>query len=76
MKELGVTHEAADRKVERIAGMGPPGPLGTEDAEALRAIGIDLEEVRQAIERSFPGRLDRVPATCGIPFTPKAKQAL
>ena len=34
------------------------------DAEALAAIGIDLDEIKRRIEESFgPGALDRVPLT-------------
>lgn len=47
------------------------------DADALRAIGIDLDEVRRMAEESFgPGALDRAPRPCGpgMRFTPKAKQ--
>ena len=74
---LGVTHHAAEREVVRIVGTGPPGLLGPDDAEALGSIGIDLEEVRRRIERSFgPGALDRAPPASRIPFTPKAKEAL
>ena len=77
LEDLGVTHEEAEREVLRIVGMGQPGPLGPEDAEALSSIGIDLEEVRRRIEESFgPGALDRTPGRCGTSFTPKAKQAL
>ncbi len=40
--------EAADR-----------GPLGDDDSDALRALGIDLEAVRRAVEEQFgPGALD------------------
>ncbi|MEV4927040.1 Clp protease N-terminal domain-containing protein [Streptomyces roseoverticillatus] len=40
--------------------MAPAGPLGTGDAEALRAFGIDLEAVRARAEDTFgPGALDR-----------------
>jgi ATP-dependent Clp protease ATP-binding subunit ClpA len=78
LEGLGVTHEAAERAVVGIVETGPtPGRLGPEDAEALSSIGIDLEEVRRRIEQSFgPGALDRTPPTCGVLFTPKAKQAL
>jgi hypothetical protein len=40
-----------------------PGDPGDPDAEALKAIGIDLEEIRRKAEESFgPGALDRVRA--------------
>ena len=65
LASLGVAAAAVERE------LGPahaaPGPLGTAgetagDAEALAAIGIDLDEIRRKIEESFgPGALDRVP---------------
>ncbi len=57
--------------VERELGNGSPGgaavpdaqPAGG-DAEALAAIGIDLDEIKRKIEESFgPGALERVPLT-------------
>jgi ATP-dependent Clp protease ATP-binding subunit ClpA len=59
------------------------GPLGDADAEALKAIGIDLEEVRAKVEASFgPGALQVPP----MPrrgffqkqgnFSPRAKKVL
>ena len=60
--------------VERELGSGSPGGLaahgaqpggvGHGDAEALAAIGIDLDEIKRRIEESFgPGALERVPLT-------------
>jgi len=54
---------------------------GDLDAEALTALGIDLDAVRSSVEASFgPGALDRPSrsgATAGhIPFTPRAKKVL
>jgi len=53
------------------------------DPDALRALGIDLEEVRRRAEERFgPGALERTRAgrsfrTHGsVPFTPRAKHAL
>ena len=57
--------------VERELGNGSPGdaagpgaqPAG-DDAAALAAIGIDLDEIKRKIEESFgPGALERVPLT-------------
>jgi ATP-dependent Clp protease ATP-binding subunit ClpA len=54
-----------------------------QDADALRSVGIDLDEVRRTVEESFgPGALER--STPGgrrlgaghIPFTAEAKKAL
>jgi ATP-dependent Clp protease ATP-binding subunit ClpA len=85
LASLGVTAAAVEREVLAEVGRGP---LGTGDAEALGAIGIDLEEVRRRVEASFgPGALQwrpgrgcgrgRVPLFGGhIPFTPRAKKVL
>ena len=75
----GFTTEEAREEVRRR--IGTP---STTDAEALRAIGIDLDEVRAAIEESFgPGALDRpVKRRRGLgwrssrPFTPRAKKVV
>jgi ATP-dependent Clp protease ATP-binding subunit ClpA len=50
-----------------------------EDEDALRSVGIDLDEVRRSVEESFgPGALDRGRSARGghIPFTRGAKKAL
>jgi len=81
---LGVTPAAVEREVLAEVGCGP---LGVEDAAALGAIGIDLEEVRRRIEASFgPGALHwrpsrgcrrgMPPAKGHIPFSPRAKKVL
>jgi ATP-dependent Clp protease ATP-binding subunit ClpA len=81
---LGITAAAVEREVLTEVGRGP---LGSGDAEALGAIGIDLEEVRRRVEASFgPGALQWRPGRgCGrrmpllgghIPFTPRAKKVL
>jgi ATP-dependent Clp protease ATP-binding subunit ClpA len=64
---VGVDAAAVDRELGR-AGGAPPGALGSgdtapvNDAEALAAIGIDLDEIKRRIEDSFgPGALERVP---------------
>jgi ATP-dependent Clp protease ATP-binding subunit ClpA len=82
----GVTHESVAREVLRIVGAGQ-----LHDADALAAIGIDLDTVRRVIEESFgPGALERPPArrrrswarkrcegTAGhVPFTPRTKKVL
>jgi ATP-dependent Clp protease ATP-binding subunit ClpA len=74
---LGVDTAAVEREIERTgsAGSGAPGAPGSGaaagprdqaagDAEALAAIGIDLEEIKRKIEDNFgPGALERVPLT-------------
>jgi ATP-dependent Clp protease ATP-binding subunit ClpA len=58
------------------------GPLGDADAEALKAIGIDLTEVRAKVEATFgPGALQVPPARRGFfqkqgRFSPRAKKVL
>ncbi|HEV3230159.1 MAG TPA: Clp protease N-terminal domain-containing protein [Solirubrobacteraceae bacterium] len=66
---LGVDAAAVERELGRArATGGAPGTgaadEGDDDAEALAAIGIDLDEIRRRIEESFgPGALGRVPLT-------------
>lgn len=69
LTSLGVDAAAVEREIGRASGV-PPGPAGSRDeatdgdAEALAAIGIDLDEIRRKIEDSFgPGALERVPLT-------------
>jgi ATP-dependent Clp protease ATP-binding subunit ClpA len=67
-----------DGVAEAVVGYVGTGEL---DAEALTALGIDLDAVRSSVEASFgPGALDRQPgarAEAGhIPFTPRAKKVL
>jgi ATP-dependent Clp protease ATP-binding subunit ClpA len=55
--------------------------LGSEEADALRTLGIDLDEVRRTIEERFgAGALDRAgrgrDAGGHVPFAPEAKKAL
>lgn len=74
----------AREDLERIVGPSPH-DLGDADAAALRSIGVDLDEVRKSTEASFgPGALERRRRwhgrrrlrVCGLPFEPKAKQAI
>ncbi|QLE74639.1 Clp protease [Streptomyces rectiverticillatus] len=54
LARFGITPETCRRA------LAPAGALGTDDAEALRAFGIDLEAVRAQAEGTFgPGALDR-----------------
>ncbi|HYT25159.1 MAG TPA: Clp protease N-terminal domain-containing protein [Actinomycetota bacterium] len=74
---LGVTSEAVEGE---LAGRRPrPGRLGPADAEALEAIGIDLEAIRRRAEEAFgAGALERATRRRRgrLPFTKQAKQAL
>ncbi len=53
-----------------------------EDADALRSVGVDLDEVRRRVEEAFgPGALERKPAGGRgvgghLPLTPRSKKAL
>jgi ATP-dependent Clp protease ATP-binding subunit ClpA len=74
---FGVTHEAANASVVRYVGSGDI------DADALGAIGIDLDVVREKVEAVFgAGALDqpasgrRRPIAGHIPFSPRAKKTL
>src|SRR6266508_3401970 len=84
LADLGVTADAVEREVLAFV---RPGPFGAADAEALDAIGIDLDEVRRRLEASFgPGALRWRPGRRGrrrgplpgghIPFSPRAKKVL
>jgi ATP-dependent Clp protease ATP-binding subunit ClpA len=52
LRERGVTHESARATIVQYLG-GPAERLSPNDAEALRAIGIDLDEVRRRLEENF-----------------------
>jgi ATP-dependent Clp protease ATP-binding subunit ClpA len=62
---LGVTLDTARAALSQVVGKG--GPSESEsDAEALRTLGIDLDEVRRRVEASFgPGALDHPPRRHG-----------
>jgi ATP-dependent Clp protease ATP-binding subunit ClpA len=63
---LGVDAAAVERELGRTApaGHGPLDDAQRDDAEALAAIGIDLDEIKRKIEEGFgPGALQRVPLT-------------
>jgi ATP-dependent Clp protease ATP-binding subunit ClpA len=77
----GVTREWVRAEVERIVGRGEP----DIDADALATLGIDLDAIRERVERTFgPGALSRRPCRRGgllrggewRPFTPRAKKVL
>jgi ATP-dependent Clp protease ATP-binding subunit ClpA len=73
----GLTHADVDAALDSLAGEHGPDDL---DADALRAIGIDLDTVRDKIEAAFgAGALDRPRdrrRRGRIPFTPRAKKVL
>jgi ATP-dependent Clp protease ATP-binding subunit ClpA len=56
LTDLGVTLDAGRAALRQLVGRGG---LGERDAEALRTLGIDLDEVRRRVEATFgPGALD------------------
>jgi ATP-dependent Clp protease ATP-binding subunit ClpA len=75
---FAVDGEWARREVERIVGRGEPGI----DADALATLGIDLDAVRERVERTFGAgalsgrRRGRRPQSGHLPFTPRAKKVL
>ena len=84
---LGVDRAAVDRELARSApeGRAPLGEAASGDAEALAALGIDLDEIKRKIEDSFgPGALERVPLapkgplnrTGHLPLNDQAKLSL
>jgi ATP-dependent Clp protease ATP-binding subunit ClpA len=78
LRGWSVTADWVRGEVERRVGRGAP----DIDADALATLGIDLDAVRERVERTFgPGALARSvcrgrPVTPERPFTPRAKKAL
>jgi ATP-dependent Clp protease ATP-binding subunit ClpA len=82
LRARGVTGEAVRAEIVERVGLGEP----DLDADALATIGIDLDAVRERVERRFgPGALARRRRRCRrgrvsfageLPFTPRAKKAL
>jgi ATP-dependent Clp protease ATP-binding subunit ClpA len=55
---LGIDLKGVRADVVRMVGTGPPA-ADEKDAEALRSIGIDVDEIRRRVEEVFgPGALD------------------
>ncbi len=84
LTEVGLTPEFARAEIGRR--LACDWRLADQDADALRAIGIDLDAVRAKVEESFgPGALERTGGREGrhrgrgaghVPFTPRAKKVL
>jgi ATP-dependent Clp protease ATP-binding subunit ClpA len=79
LRSSGITQE----RIEQIL-LGSPG-VNPLDREALASVGIDVDEVRAAVEQAFgPGALERQPvrgsrrrsSRLRAPFTPQAKDCL
>jgi ATP-dependent Clp protease ATP-binding subunit ClpA len=72
---FGVDASGVRDDIVRIIGRGED----DIDSAALATLGIDLDAVRERVERAFgPGALSR-PRGCGegrLPFTPRSKKAL
>jgi ATP-dependent Clp protease ATP-binding subunit ClpA len=90
LSALGVDSAAVERELGRASGasgglLSARDEAAEGDAEALAAIGIDLDEIKRKIEESFgPGALERVPPTPNgplnwtgrIPLSDQAKLSL
>lgn len=76
LEGLGIKAQEVETEIRRI--LGEPHERFDEDERALRALGIDLREVRASVEEVFgPGALERSrPGQCGVPFMPRLKQGL
>ncbi|PSL06027.1 ClpA/ClpB-like protein [Haloactinopolyspora alba] len=62
LSRLGVTADSCRETIATLPGTGGE-VLDEQDGEALRAFGIDLDEVRRRTEETFgPGALDAAPA--------------
>jgi ATP-dependent Clp protease ATP-binding subunit ClpA len=71
LRQLGVSAEAVEKALDWQLGASKP----RIDPEALAALGIDFETVRERLEETFgPGALERTPACLGI--CPRLKMAL
>jgi ATP-dependent Clp protease ATP-binding subunit ClpA len=73
LSDLGVTLDTGRAALRQLVGLGRGG-LGESDAEALRTLGIDLDEVRRRVEASFgPGALDHPPHPRGRRRRPRRR---
>jgi ATP-dependent Clp protease ATP-binding subunit ClpA len=71
LTDAGLTHDSVVTYLNGLWGLGP------EDAEALSAIGIDLEAVRAKVEESFGAQYGGVMPTGGRPpFTRRARKVI
>lgn len=82
LRQLGLDAGGVRADVRRIVGEGPR-PEEVFDADALRAIGIDLDVVRERVEAEFGGgaleRARQRRGTCGgaaFGVSPRLKRAL
>ncbi len=74
LADAGVTAEAVRTDVTRRVG---PCQLTDQDREALRAIGIEVDQIRARVEESFgPGALERAGFPRHLPFSPRSKKVM
>jgi ATP-dependent Clp protease ATP-binding subunit ClpA len=60
LRRMGLDPASIRAEVVRIVGEGPASSLDQEDTEALRSIGVDIDEIRRRTEEAFgPGALER-----------------
>jgi ATP-dependent Clp protease ATP-binding subunit ClpA len=74
----GFSVRRADVEADLAARRTAPAADGAADADALAALGIDLDEVRRRVEEAFgPGALDRTRTPPKrLPFAKETKKAL
>ena len=71
LRELGLSADAVEERLACWLGTSRP----KIDPDALAALGIDFETVRERLEETFgPGALERTPACLGV--CPRLKMAL
>ncbi|MDQ3954345.1 MAG: hypothetical protein M3285_02200 [Actinomycetota bacterium] len=77
LAECGITEMGLKSQVVHELGAAQEG-LTQRDAEALSALGIDLDQVRRRVEETFGAFALDTPPPCptGTPFTDKAMRAL
>jgi ATP-dependent Clp protease ATP-binding subunit ClpA len=77
LASLGVTDAVVVRELDARVGRSSE-ELGPDDEEALRAVGIDLDEIRQRLEAAFGPGILRPPAQRrrGYRLTAQARKAL
>jgi ATP-dependent Clp protease ATP-binding subunit ClpA len=74
LARLGVTAEAVERAL--ACWLEAKAPASKIDPQALAALGIDFEEVRERLEQTFgPGALERTRSGC-LGICPRLKLAL
>ena len=69
-----MTADAVRTDVTRRVG---PCQLTVQDREALRAIGIEVDQIRARVEESFgPGALERAGFPRHLPFSPRSEKVM